>query len=192
MHILLASLLQSTTTTTVAKSTSTSGSLTPFLVLILIFGGAYLLFIRPRSKRARAQQAAARQVGVGDAVMTAGGIFGTVVEVTPDSVAVEVSPGVVMTFIPRAVSARPASAGSPPPPVGAGVPAYEEPAYEEPAYDEADEDDSDFEGSDEEELDGEEAGSYGDETADETRDGLSGDHRSEGTDPPEHPGSPRK
>ncbi len=192
MHILLASLLQSTTTTTVAKSTSTSGSLTPFLVLILIFGGAYLLFIRPRSKRARAQQAAARQVGVGDAVMTAGGIFGTVVEVTPDSVAVEVSPGVVMTFIPRAVSARPASAGSPPPPVGAGASAYEEPAYDEADEDDSDEDDSDFEGSDEEELDGEEAGSYGDETADETRDGLSGDHRSEGTDPPEHPGSPRK
>ncbi len=183
MHILLASLLQSTTTTTVAKTTSTSGSLTPFLVLILIFGGAYLLFIRPRSKRARAQQAAARQVGVGDAVMTAGGIFGTVVEVTPDSVAVEVSPGVIMTFIPRAVSARPASAGSPPPPVGAGAS-----AYEEPAYDEADEDDSDFDGSDGEEPDGEEAGSYDDETGGEP----SGDQRSEGTDPPERPGSPRK
>ncbi len=191
MHILLASLLQSTTTTTVAKSTSTSGSLTPFLVLILIFGGAYLLFIRPRSKRARAQQAAARQVGVGDAVMTAGGIFGTVVEVTPVSVAVEVSPGVVMTFIPRAVSARPASAGSPPPPVGAGVPAYEEAAYDEPAYEEPD-DDSDFEGSDEDDLDGDEAGSYDGETGDVTGGELRGDQWSEGTDPPEHPGSPRK
>ncbi len=191
MHILLASLLQSTTTTTVAKSTSTSGSLTPFLVLILIFGGAYLLFIRPRSKRARAQQAAARQVGVGDAVMTAGGIFGTVVEVTPVSVAVEVSPGVVMTFIPRAVSARPASAGSPPPPVGAGVPAYEEAAYDEPAYEEPD-DDSDFEGSDEDDLDGDEAGSYDGETGDVTGGEPRGDQWSEGTDPPEHPGSPRK
>ena len=191
MHILLASLLQSTTTTTVAKTTSTSGSLTPFLVLILIFGGAYLLFIRPRSKRARAQQAAARQVGVGDAVMTAGGIFGTVVEVTPVSVAVEVSPGVVMTFIPRAVSARPASAGSPPPPVGAGVPAYEEAAYDEPAYEEPD-DDSDFEGSDEDDLDGDEAGSYDGETGDVTGGELRGDQWSEGTDPPEHPGSPRK
>ncbi len=174
MHILLASLLQSTTTTTVAKSTSTSGSLTPFLVLILIFGGAYLLFIRPRSKRARAQQAAARQVGVGDAVMTAGGIFGTVVEVTPQSVAVEVSPGVIMTFIPRAVSARPASAGSPPLPVGADVTSYDESDEDE----DEDEDDSALGDSDgEEDLDGDEA---------------AGDQWSEGTDPPEHPGSPRK
>jgi preprotein translocase subunit YajC len=162
MHILLASLLESTPSTTVAKATSTSGSLTPFLVLILIFGGAYLLFIRPRSKRARAQQIAARQVGVGDAVMTAGGIFGTVVEVTPDSVAVEVSPGVIMTFIPKAVSARPSSAGSPPPPVRESGSGY---------------------GQD---------GQDGQGGQDDDHESDSGDEPwSEGTDPPERPGSPR-
>lgn len=171
MHILLASLLQSTPSTTLAKSTSSSGSLTPFLVLILVFGGAYLLFIRPRSKRARAQQLAARQVGVGDAVMTAGGIFGTVVEVTPDSVAVEVSPGVVMTFIPKAVSARQGSVGASPPPVkGSGSTTAD---YDSDGDDDREEDDDDHES--------------------DVHDEESGDEPwSEGTDPPERPGSTRE
>ena len=46
-------------------------------------------------------------MAVGDAVMSAGGIYGTVVALDADVVEVEVSPGVVLTFLRKAVSARP-------------------------------------------------------------------------------------
>ncbi len=181
MHILLSSLAQSTPSTTVAKSTSSSGSLTPFLVLILIFGGAYFLFIRPRNKRTRAQQATLRQVGLGDEVMSAGGIFGTVVSVSPDSVGVEVSPGVVMTFLPRMVSRRPNSpAGGPPlgaPPAPAGT-GYEEQEDEPEGYDEESDEYADAEDGEEYEP-----GEY--------EQGADGEEPEGNAEPPQRPGPPR-
>lgn len=182
MHILLSSLAQSTPSTTVAKSTASSGSLTPFLVLILIFAGAYLLFIRPRNKRARAQQASLRQVGIGDEVMSAGGIFGTVVSVSPDSVGVEVSPGVVMTFLPRMVSRRPNAPGgagplgAPPAPTGPAYDNREDDADDSADNAEDDEDYEDYEGDDEPE------GFEPDEDGDEPQGPA---------EPPQRPGPPR-
>jgi|GEM_PF-1239246 len=194
MHILLASLAQSTPSTTVAKSTSSSGSLTPFLVLILIFAGAYLLFIRPRNKRNRAQQATLRQVSIGDEVMSAGGIFGTVVSVSPDSVGVEVSPGVVMTFLPRMVSRRPnapagrGTLGAPPAPAGPG---YEDPEDETEGYDEESgdfeaEEDEDYEEYEDGEGDGEPEVLEHDADGDADGDGPEGK-----AEPPQRPGPPR-
>ncbi|MDE3206394.1 MAG: preprotein translocase subunit YajC [Acidobacteriota bacterium] len=104
MHLII--LAQTTTPTTVAKSSKSSGSYVPLLVIIVIFALVYFLFLRPRQQRMRQQAGAGRQIAVGDEVMTAGGIFGTVVALDVDAVEVEVSPGVVMTFLPRAVSLR--------------------------------------------------------------------------------------
>ncbi|MGC8513378.1 MAG: preprotein translocase subunit YajC [Acidimicrobiales bacterium] len=184
MHILLSTLAQSTPSTTVAKSTSSSGSLTPYLVLILIFAGGYFLFIRPRNRRTRAQQATLRQVGLGDEVMSAGGIFGTVVSVSPDSVGVEVSPGVVMTFLPRMVSRRPNSpAGGPPlgaPPAPAGT-GYEEQQDEPEGYDE---ESDEYEDAD----DGEYEGDY---ESDDSEQGADSEEPEGNAEPPQRPGSPR-
>lgn len=140
-------LLAQTTSTTVAKSTKSSGSIVPLVVIIAIFAVIYLFFIRPRQQRIRQQQQASRQIEVGDEVMSAGGIFGRVVAMDGDQVEVEVAPGVVMTFVRRAISARP-PASTPPPPAepvdepwtieqaGSGPdgtpPFPEEPPHEEP------------------------------------------------------------
>jgi preprotein translocase subunit YajC len=112
MHHLLTLLAQTTPTTKAGKSKSSSSSYLPLLVIIIIFAAVWILFIRPRQQRARQQQSASRQISVGDRVMSAGGIYGTVVAIDSDVVEVEVSPGVVMTFVRRAISPRP---GGPPP-----------------------------------------------------------------------------
>lgn len=111
MHLHLILLAQSTPSTTVAKSTKSSGSYVTLLVILVLFALVYFLFLRPRQQRMRQQQTAARQLSVGDEVMSAGGIYGRVVALDADEVEVEVAPGVVMTFTRRAISARQPSAG---------------------------------------------------------------------------------
>lgn len=110
MHLHLYLLAQNTTTT-VAKSSKSSGSYVPLLIIVLLFAVVYFLFLRPRQQRLRQQQTKAKELAVGDAVMSAGGILGRVVALDADEVEVEVSPGVVMTFTRRAISPRPDSSG---------------------------------------------------------------------------------
>lgn len=112
LHLIL--LAQSTPSTTVAKSTKSSGSYVTLLVIVVLFVLVYFLFLRPRQQRMRQQQTASRQLAVGDEVMSAGGIYGRIVALDADAVEVEVSPGVVMTFTRRAISARPQPAGGGP------------------------------------------------------------------------------
>jgi preprotein translocase subunit YajC len=97
-----------TTSTTTKGSHKSSSSAYTLLLFVLLIGGAYFLFLRPRQQRMRQQQATARQIAVGDEVVSAGGIFGRVVALDADAVEVEVAPGVIMTFLRRAVSPRPA------------------------------------------------------------------------------------
>ena len=110
MHQAL-SILAATTTTVAGSKKSTSSSYT-FLFIIVLFAAAYFLFIRPRQQRLRQQQNVAKQLGVGDEVVTAGGINGTLVSLSDDLAEVEVAPGVVITFLRRAVNAKPGSASA--------------------------------------------------------------------------------
>lgn len=117
MRELILKLAQSTTTTTAKGNTSSSSSFVPLLVIALIFGVVYFAFIRPRSQRLRQQQTRARELAIGDEVMSAGGIYGRVVALDSDAVEVEVAPGVVLTFTRRAISARPPTTPAEPAPV---------------------------------------------------------------------------
>jgi preprotein translocase subunit YajC len=106
LHQLLA-FVGGVTTTTVKGSTKSSGSsYVTLLVFLALIAGVYFFFLRPRTQRMRQQQQAARSLGVGDEVMSAGGIYGTVVALDDNEVEVEVAPGVVLTFIRRAISLR--------------------------------------------------------------------------------------
>ncbi len=104
LHLLLAA----TTSTTTAKSKSSSSSLI-FIVILVAFVAIYFLYLRPRQQRARAQRNTAQPLEIGTEVMTVGGIIGYVVEIDDQQVRVEVSPGVTMTFVRRAVNPRPAA-----------------------------------------------------------------------------------
>ena len=76
-----------------------------FLVILIIFGAIWLLAVMP-ARRKRAQHAAMQDsVGVGDEVITAGGIHGIVKELEDDRLRLEIAPAVLVTLDRRAVAA---------------------------------------------------------------------------------------
>jgi preprotein translocase subunit YajC len=84
---------------------STLGLLVPLVLMGVLF---YFLLIRPQQRRARAQRDLISSVEVGDEIMTAGGILGTVTAMDDDDelLTVEVAPGTSVRVVKRAVSQR--------------------------------------------------------------------------------------
>lgn len=74
------------------------------LILAVPVAGLYFLVLRPAQARARAAQQVSDAIEPGQRVMTASGLFGTVVEVTGDVVRLQISDGVVVEFTKRAIS----------------------------------------------------------------------------------------
>ena len=81
------------------------GVLVPLVLMGVLF---YFLLIRPQQRRARAQRDLISSVEVGDEIMTAGGILGTVTAMDDDDelLTVEVAPGTRIRVVKRAVSQR--------------------------------------------------------------------------------------
>jgi preprotein translocase subunit YajC len=65
----------------------------------------WLMLVRPQSRRRQAQQAMIDQLQVGDEVLTAGGLFATVLRIDEDEVAVELGPGTEARLSKRAIAA---------------------------------------------------------------------------------------
>jgi preprotein translocase subunit YajC len=84
---------------------SALGLLVPLGLMGILF---YFLLIRPQQRRARAQRDLISSVEVGDEIMTAGGILGTVTAMDDDDelLTVEVAPGTRIRVVKRAVSQR--------------------------------------------------------------------------------------
>ena len=76
-----------------------------FLILIVVFGAAWLLFVLPARRRKVSHAAMQDSIAVGDEIITAGGLHGTVEAFEDDTVKVEIAPGVVATLDRRAVAA---------------------------------------------------------------------------------------
>ncbi|MDA8278125.1 MAG: preprotein translocase subunit YajC [Actinomycetota bacterium] len=89
-----------------AAATTSSGSSFSLLLPLVLFAGIYFLVLRPRANKAKAAQAQARLAEVGDRVMMTSGMLGRVVRMNDETVAVEVSPDLVLTFAKRAISRR--------------------------------------------------------------------------------------
>jgi preprotein translocase subunit YajC len=106
MHTLIHIVAATTSTTTKSSKKSSSSTIT-LLFIVVLFAAVYLLFIRPRQQRLRQQQTAARQLEVGDQVVTSSGLYGRLVSLDTDTAEVEIAPGVVISMMRRAVSARP-------------------------------------------------------------------------------------
>ncbi len=64
------------------------------LPLVLIFGVFYFLLIRPQNKRQKEHKELVANIAVGDEVVTAGGVLGTVTNVKDQFVRVQVADGV--------------------------------------------------------------------------------------------------
>jgi preprotein translocase subunit YajC len=113
MHALFHLIAATTPPTTTPGSKKGGRSAFTFLFIIILFAGAYFFLIRPRQQRMR-QRANETKPGieVGSEVMSAGGIFGTVVAMDANVVEVQVAPGVVLNFIPRAINLKPGTSSA--------------------------------------------------------------------------------
>jgi preprotein translocase subunit YajC len=78
----------------------------PLLALRVTFGLMYVLLIRPQQRRMREHQAVVASLRPGDEIVTAGGIYGTVIAVDDETMIVEVAPGVELRVLRAAVSQR--------------------------------------------------------------------------------------
>jgi preprotein translocase subunit YajC len=73
------------------------------MVLLLVV--MYVLMIRPQRQRQQAQQSMIDTSGVGDDILTTGGIYGTIVEAEGDDLVVEIADGLTVHMTRRAVAA---------------------------------------------------------------------------------------
>ena len=81
-------------------------ALFPFVILFIVF---YFLLIRPQSKRAKEHKAMVDAVSKGDEVVTAGGLYGKVTEVSEeylqvklaDNVEVKLQRSAVQSLLPK-------------------------------------------------------------------------------------------
>jgi preprotein translocase subunit YajC len=75
-------------------------------LIILLFGFAimWLLIVMPQRRRQRAHEEMVGKLTPGDYVLTAGGLYGTVLDVGEDDLGLEVSPDVEVRVAKRAVT----------------------------------------------------------------------------------------
>jgi preprotein translocase subunit YajC len=78
--------------------------LVAFIPIVLIIVVFYFLLIRPQQKRAKQQRAMMDGLKTGDAVVTIGGIRGTVAAVDNDTVVLRVADNVKVTFSKSAIA----------------------------------------------------------------------------------------
>jgi len=86
--------------TTAADGSSTSTGFMSYLpmiiILVLLFGLFYFMMVRPMRQREKKHDQMVDQLQVGDRVITAGGIYGDIDEITQDSIVIKIESGAKM------------------------------------------------------------------------------------------------
>ena len=75
------------------------------IVMVLLLVVMYVLMIRPQRQRQQAQQSMIERAGVGDDILTSGGIYGTITEIEDDDVVVEIADGLAVHMTRRGIAA---------------------------------------------------------------------------------------
>ena len=75
------------------------------IIMALMLGVMYVLMIRPQRQKQAQQQDMIANAGVGDDVLTTGGIYATIIEVEDDDVVVEIAQGVTVHMTRRGIAA---------------------------------------------------------------------------------------
>jgi preprotein translocase subunit YajC len=73
-------------------------------IIVIAFLLLYLIVVRPQKRRQNQQQQMMSDLRVGDEVLTAGGIYGTVSELDEDEVTVEIAPSTEVRVARRAIA----------------------------------------------------------------------------------------
>jgi len=75
------------------------------LPMVLLLGVLYVLMIRPQRRRQVDHQRMIESAGVGEDVLTTGGIYGTVVDAEGDDIVVEIADGVTVHMTRKGIAA---------------------------------------------------------------------------------------
>lgn len=84
-----------------ANQGSIWGLLLPFVLMFVVF---YFLLIRPQQKKQKQRNLMLHQLKKGDKIVTIGGLHGTIVELTDDTVVLRVNDTMKLTFDRSAIS----------------------------------------------------------------------------------------
>jgi len=142
------------------------------IIMALMLGVMYVLMIRPQRQKQAQQQSMIENAGVGDDVLTTGGIYGTITQAEGDDVVVEIATDLHVHMTRRGIAAV--------------LPPEEEEEDEEDEEDEAEDEDGAEEAddalvaqADDSSLDGDEAAVTDEEEAVRSgaADGSTGDDR---------------
>ncbi len=83
------------------------GDMTPMIIfLVVIFGLMYFVFIRPQRKRQKEHQRLVEELKRGDRVITAGGIYGQIENISDDSVVLKIESGTTIRVAKDSVALR--------------------------------------------------------------------------------------
>jgi preprotein translocase subunit YajC len=74
-----------------------------FLLIILAFGFLWLVLVRPQKRRQVQQQRMLSDLKIGDEVVTAGGIYGTITGLDEEDVMVRIAPELEVRVARRAI-----------------------------------------------------------------------------------------
>jgi preprotein translocase subunit YajC len=75
------------------------------IIMALMLGVMYVLMIRPQRQKQAQQQTMIETAGVGDDVLTTGGIYGTITEAEGDDIVVEIATGLHVHMTRRGIAA---------------------------------------------------------------------------------------
>ncbi len=82
---------------------SGGGGYTSLLFIVGIFALIYFMMIRPQQRRRREVQNMQSTMGIGDEIVTVGGLYGTIRSIDEDSVLLEIAPGVTARYAKAAI-----------------------------------------------------------------------------------------
>lgn len=72
-----------------AQSSSGTSRVILIVVYAVIFGGFYMIFMRPQKKEQKRVQAMINEMEVGDTVLTTSGFYGVLIDISDEDVIVE-------------------------------------------------------------------------------------------------------
>ena len=75
------------------------------IVMVLLLVVLYVVMIRPQRKRQQVQHSMIETAGVGDDVLTSGGIYGTITQAEGDDLVVEIADGLSVHMTRRGIAA---------------------------------------------------------------------------------------
>jgi preprotein translocase subunit YajC len=80
------------------------GGASSLIFLVLLVGIFYFMLIRPQKRRVDQHRALIESLGLGDEIVTIGGMFGTIKNIHDEDIELEIASGTVIRIVKTAVA----------------------------------------------------------------------------------------